>query len=208
MLAVVLQQAGRVVAIVHQNFYRAIIVEVRGGHAVAIEGRSDARASIQGDIFELPVALVPVQHLALPEGGVQAVGIHLGIDVAISHEQVRPAVVVNVDKKCAPTEKLCVNAQSREIGNVGESAVPVVAVKRGGLVRKVCPDYVQPAVTVIVYGVGAHTGLYAPIFVISDTGFDGNFAEGAIVVVVEQEAGRGVASHEDIWTPMLGESPM
>ncbi len=179
--AVVLQQTGCVMAIVHKNFYRSIIVKVRSGHAVAVEGRGDAWTSIKGDIFELPVALVPVKYFALPEGGVEAVRIYLGIDVAIGHEQVRPAVVINVDKQCAPTQKLCVNTHCRDIGNVGESSVPVVVVERGSLVRKVRPDDVEPAVTVIIYGVGAHTGLFAPIFAVGDTRFDGNFREAPLI---------------------------
>src|SRR6267143_947399 len=102
-LAIVLQQTGRVMAIVHQNLYPSIIIEIRGRHTVAIERRSDARASVEGDVFELPVVLVPVKHFALPESAVEAVRIDLGIDVAIGHEQVRPSIVVNINKERSPT---------------------------------------------------------------------------------------------------------
>src|SRR6266581_7951425 len=98
--------------VVHQNLHSAIIVEIRGGHAVAIERGNDAWTSIEGDVFEFPVVLVPVKHFAFTEGTVEAVRIHLGIHVPIGHEQIRPAVVVDVDKEGAPTQKLGVNTES------------------------------------------------------------------------------------------------
>src|SRR5882724_8346187 len=98
-------------AIVHEDFYCSIIIEIRGRHTVAIERRSDARTSVEGDVFELPVVLVPVKHFALPESAVEAVRINLGIDMPISHEQIRPSIVINVHKERSPTQELSVRSQ-------------------------------------------------------------------------------------------------
>src|SRR6266567_2997201 len=125
-LAIVLQQTGWVMAIVHQNLYAAIIVEIRGSHTVAIERGGDARASIEGDVFELLVVLVPVKYFAFAESTVEAVRINFGIDVPIGHEQIRPAVVVDVDEERTPTQKLRIYTESCDIGYIGKSAVPVV----------------------------------------------------------------------------------
>ena len=73
-------------AIVHQDFQRAIVVEVRGSHAMTIERSSDAWTSIEGDIFELPVVLVPVEHFALPESTAEAIRIYFWIDVTVGHK--------------------------------------------------------------------------------------------------------------------------
>src|SRR5258708_2194694 len=152
---------------------------------MTIEGHSNARTSVEGDIFELPVVLIPVKYFALPESVVEAVRIYLRIDVTVGHEQVRPAVVVDVDKERAPTQKLGVGTEPRDIGYVGEGAVPVVVIERGSGIGKVGPDDVQPTVAVIVDCVSTHASFFAPIFVVGHAGFDGDFRECAVAVVVK-----------------------
>src|SRR3981081_1340568 len=152
---------------------------------MTIEGDSNAWTSVAGDIFELPVVLVPVKYFALPECAVEAVRIYLRINVTVGHEQVRPAVVVDVDKECAPTEKLGVGTEPRDIRYVGEGPVPVVVIERGSGVGKVGSDDVQPTVAVIVHCVGTHTSFFTPFFVVGHAGFDGNFRERAVAALVK-----------------------
>src|SRR5690349_4208646 len=174
---------------------------------MTIERRTNAWTSIDGYIFELPVVLVPVENFAFPESAAEAVGIYLWIDVTVGYEQVRPAVVVNVDKECAPTQKLGICTQSRDVGDVRKSAVTIVVVERRRFVGEVGPDDIQPAVAVVVHRVGAHTGFFAPVFVVGHAGLDGSFRERAVVVVVEQQTGCRVAGYEDVWPAIVVEVP-
>src|SRR5260370_8096940 len=131
-------------AIVQEDFYCSIIIKVGCSHAMTVERRSDARASVEGDVFEHPVVLVPVKHFALPESAVEAVRINLGIDVAIGQEQVRPSIVVNIYKERSPTQELSIRTQPLDISNIGESTVTVFVIARAHLSNPSPPHNTHP----------------------------------------------------------------
>lgn len=67
-IAVVLEQAGRIVAVVDQDLDRAIVVKVGRRHAVAVQGSHYPRSGLERDVAESSVVLVPVEQFALTKG--------------------------------------------------------------------------------------------------------------------------------------------
>src|ERR1700730_1883865 len=134
MIAEILQQTWRVMAVVHQDLDSAVIVEVRGGHAVTVKSRTDSGAGVERDIFEPAVSLIPVEHFPFSEGCPHTLSIYLRIDVAVSDEKVGPAVIIDIEKKRPPTQKLRVCTESRLVRYVRECAIPVVVIERGVVV--------------------------------------------------------------------------
>ena len=106
-LAIVLQQARRIVAVVDQKLHRAVIIEIGCCDAVAVQRLGDPRTGIERNIFEPAIVPVPIEQFALAEGVVQFVSIQLRIDMPIRHEEVRPSVVVHVYEKGSPAHEEC-----------------------------------------------------------------------------------------------------
>ncbi len=71
-------------------------------------------------------------------------------------------------------------------------------IEGGSIVGEICLDDVEPAVAIVIDGIGAHAGLLAASVIEGDPGFDGSFSEGAVVVVVKQQVGRGIAGNIDV----------
>src|SRR5437899_82556 len=115
---------------------------------MTVKRSRDAFACIHGYISEFSVVLVPVKHFTLPEGAAQPLAVYLGIDMPVGHKQIRPSVVINVDKKCAPAQELCVDSKPRKESDISKRTITVIVIKRGSLVRKVRLYDVKPAVAV------------------------------------------------------------
>ena len=107
-----------------------------------------------------------------------------GIDVAVDHEDVFPAVVVVVHESRSPAEKgngvLC---EARVVADVGEIGVAIVVIEDVVVVGEVGYEEVVAAVVIIVADGYSHGGYFAS-------------------VLVEREA-RGVAVSSKVPLPLL-----
>src|SRR5437660_8653724 len=101
---------------------------------MAIKRGCDAWSRLERDVLELPVVLVPIQHFALPKACAQALALNFGIDVAIGHKEIRPTVIIYIDKQRAPAQKLCVGAEPGCKSHIGESAIAVVVIEGSGVI--------------------------------------------------------------------------
>src|SRR5207245_7526081 len=140
-------------------------VEIAEGGTSAAVGLSDGGPARRADVDEAPLAEISVQNLSLFEGDVEPTGVDLGEDVAVGHEDVGPAVVVEVEETHSPSEILGVYAQARLKDGVVESAVAVVVVEVSGLVGVVGLDYIEPAVAIVIAYADAHAALGSAIFI-------------------------------------------
>src|ERR1017187_4866723 len=100
------------------------------------------------------------------EGGAPVVLVYLGIDVAIGHEPIEPAIVVIVDEAVTPANKR--NCGLRDPGvkaDIGEAGFAIIVIENFVVVAKVSDEKVdQPVVFVIACG-NAHGGDLASVFV-------------------------------------------
>ena len=76
--------------------------------------------------------------------------VDLGIDVAIDLDDVRPSVIVVVDKPAAPCYITVVDAHPGSKGHIAEGSIAIVVVQVAGVIRKVGLEDIEPSVTVIV----------------------------------------------------------
>ena len=157
----------------------------------------DRRPGFRGHVLEAPVAQVPVEELRLPIGDVQLSTGQLRVDVAVGDEDIRPAVVVEVEEIDAEAEVLAVDAEPRLDARVDEAGA-VVAVQRGHLFGEVGPDDVEPAVGIVVADPDAHPGERHAVLVERRSGGNRDLAEGPVVIVAIQQARSAVAGHVDV----------
>ena len=121
----------------------------------------------------------------------------LRVDVAVREQDVRPAVVVEVEEVDAEAEVLPVHAEAGAQARLLEGAA-VVAVERRHLLGEVRPDDVQPAVAVVVADADAHARERGAFCVEGAAGGNPDLAEGPVLVVAVEQARRGVAGHVDV----------
>src|SRR4030088_3118700 len=89
---------------------------------------------------------------------------HLRIDVTIRNENVRPPVVVVVEKLRAKTEIWIADSTNPgRTGQVGELAIVIVVIEVVGIVGKIGLHNVGPAVAIVIGRVNAHASLFAPV---------------------------------------------
>ena len=124
--------------------------------------------------------------------------IDLGIDVAVRHQNVEPAVVVHVEEADAPAEQPRVDAQAAGISAVLEVAVAEVGVERVGVAGEVGLHHVEVAVAVVVADGNAHAGLRLGLGRERRAGFDRDVAEGSVFLVLIERGGRGIVGDIDI----------
>ena len=90
----------------------AVVVEVAEGSSAGGSSVGYAGAALCGDLFELAVAEIAVEVFVLGVGRVDVGAFDLGVDMAVGHEDVEPAVVVHVEEAHAPAEEASVDAEA------------------------------------------------------------------------------------------------
>src|SRR3954463_10155558 len=128
----------------------------------------------------------------------EVLAINLGIYVAIHQQQIRPAVVVDVEEHCSPSQILRVQPQSSCGSGVGKGPIPVVFIESGGIVGKIRLENIQMPVAVIVRDGRSHPGLLAAILVECGSGGYRHIVERSVMVVAVEDRGRAVAGNEDV----------
>src|ERR1035441_9366122 len=98
----------------------------------------------------------------------------------------------------SPTDVPGLYAEARADGYVAEIALPVVAVEHVGVAAKMGLEDIQVAVRVEVSRGQAHARLFLSVLAERQAGFQALLGERAVTIVVEQQAGRGIAGHVDI----------
>ena len=118
--------------------------------------------------------------------------------MAVGEKDIFPAVVVEVEKYGAESQILPVGTEAGGEARVVKSAVAVVLVQGGELVREVSSHNVEPTISVIVSHPDTHAGHRCTVLVEGTAGWDSNFAECAVMIVVVEQTWRSIASDIDV----------
>ena len=98
-----------------------------------------------GYIQKFSVAEIPVQQALLPVTLVR-LAVHFRIDMPVHHENVFPAVVIEIKKACSPAQRPGIHAETSLKTGIRERPVSVVAIERRGVVGEVCLDKIDEAI--------------------------------------------------------------
>src|ERR1700722_8292447 len=91
--------------------------------------------------------------------------INFGIDVAVHHQKVRPAVVIEIKEHRSPAKVLRVQTKASRKSYVVKSAISVISIKGRSVVGKVSAKDVESAVAIEICNRASHAGLGAAIFI-------------------------------------------
>src|SRR6267154_2508793 len=119
--------------------------------------------------------------------GVFHVGLHalnVGVDVAIGHENVGPAVEIVSEEKTAEAESEQGSAADfRARSFVDEESFSFVVIEREHLVREIGDQEAGEAGVIVVSGVHTHAGAGYAVLAEGDSGDDGSFGTSAATIV-------------------------
>lgn len=113
--------------------------------------------------------------------------VNLRIHMTIGHENIRPAVVVEIQKLHAKTkEGNTYRSKSRRSTQVSKCATTVIKVV--AVIGTSRFHNVRPAIVVIIRCVDSHASLLAPVRAVGDTSLRAHLIKSAMTIVVIQHA--------------------
>src|SRR5216684_2258614 len=114
------------------------------------------------------------------------------IDVAVGDENVRPTVVVIIEKASTPAQIFQVEAEFGVKRPEGKGPVALIVVEVRHVVLEVGLENIEPSVGIVVPRGNPHSGLLAPVLVIADASLHAALLKGSVAVIAEQQARRRI----------------
>ena len=108
----VAQKRRQIIEVENERIDTAIVEVVAKGRATAGEALAYTGTHLRGDILEFAIAQVAIDDARVLVGFPEAIVIDLGINMAVDLEDVRPAVVVEVEEAAAPGDIATVDADT------------------------------------------------------------------------------------------------
>src|ERR1019366_6858855 len=123
--------------------------------------------------------------------------LHLWIDAASHPEQVGVTVIVEIQDGCAPAYITGLDAQAGSNGDIFEAPLAAIGIQGWGVFVEVRLQNAEGAVEIEVPDAQSHACLFLAVLVQRDSNLDATLAERSVLVVLEEQAGCGIASDVD-----------
>src|SRR5262249_24565886 len=108
----------------------AVVIKISESASTGCDRLRDARSALHRDIFEASVSQIAIQQLALRISGLGLELLDFWIDVAVADQDVRPAVVVHIEKSATPAKVLRESSQAGRKSSVFKIRTAQVVVER------------------------------------------------------------------------------
>ena len=153
------QQLRNGVDAIHRDVHGAIVVVIAKSAAARRSIFHNARAALFGHLFKAAVLQIAVEIFVLGVFQISFRFVDLGINVAVRHQNVEPAIIVHIEKADAPTQQPRVDADAARVGAIFKCSVAQIRVERIGIAGEIGFYYVQIAVAIVIANGNAHAGL-------------------------------------------------
>jgi len=182
-----------------------VIVEVTERASAAAVSSGDARTGDFDQLFERLIAEITENGAWGFVGILRKLTFNFRVNVPRNHEEIGITVVVEVEHAGAPANVAGLHGDASLTGDIIEIGLSVVVVENARVVGEMGFEEVQVAVEVIITDADAHASLLVAIVAEGHATENAFFAERAVVIVHEQQAGSGIASDVDIRPAILVE---
>ena len=133
-----------------------------------------------------------------PRGKLGVALLDLGKSVSCHHQQIGQPVVVEIHHAGAPANEAILDRQAgprAHLFKVGLARIPI-QIRRVAL--EICFENIKPSIEIIITRRHAHSRLFLAIFAVCHAAYRPFFAEGSVMIVHEEKARSGIASHINI----------
>ena len=150
-------------------------------------------------VLEFPIMRVSIKQGPLSKGGAPVVLVHLGIDVAVDHHQVFPAVVVEVKKTNTPSDKRNSHLRNaRLVADFSKAGVPVIPIQSLVVVGEIGHRQIHEAVVQVVANRQTHGGYLPALAIERETGDITLIIECAVALVDVKIVGLRVIGDKQV----------
>src|SRR6266403_425691 len=180
------------------NIHKTVVVDVAEGRAA--RGNGSGHAGIGA--FEMAIMIQREQRqFLISQRGVDLLDIVE--DVALRHEKILPAIVVEVFETHTPAGTArSKSAQTSLEALIGESARAVVVIQAVKFARQDSDNYVGAAIVIVVLKNRAHAGKTFTIGRECRARLQSTLVEGAVAIVVEKILLHAVVRNKNVGEPV------
>src|SRR5258708_15572388 len=119
--------------------------------------------------------------------------------MGLRDEQVFPAIVVVIEKVCAPAgESQSGVTHAGRVGHIAKRAGALIAKQHIALVGEIRHDDIGQAIVVVVAEVDSHACEGLAVFVVAHAGEQADFAKRAVAIVVIEETLHRIVRYKNI----------
>src|ERR1022692_3672183 len=154
----------------------------------------NARAGV-GNLFKAAIAQVPEENPRGPVRILREFLFDLRIHTAGYKEDVRQAIVIEINDACSPTGETNFDPKFRLQSLIVKIAAAIVLVQYFCIFGKMGLENVQMAVQVVVADADSHARLFLPLIAQGNATLYALLFESSVVLIDEQEAGSRIASN-------------
>ena len=162
----------------------------------------NGRTRLIAGVTKCSIPLVELKNLRLAVAAAGRQSVHLRIDVTGNRDQIKPAVVVEIDESISPLQP--VQRRQRDAGlvrHIVEVPIAIVAVKRVVLVGKIRDVQRRPAGVHVIAHSNAHASLLRSILAHRGPRLQANLLEFSVTCILVEIVGGGIVGDENIRTP-------
>ena len=159
---------------------------------------ADCRAGLVFYPDKRAVAPVAKHHSRSLVGESRVNALDLRINIARDPEDVRKAVVVEVDNARSPTHVGSLAGQPGGHGLIFKFPFAQVAIETGWLKLEMRLEDIQMPIQVVIADADSHPSHFLAVGADSHASHEPFFAKGAVMVIQQQQTLCGVAGHKDV----------
>src|SRR5438034_4419816 len=175
-----------------------VIIEISEGATAAAMRGGNARAGFADQLFKYALPQVSENRARSLVRVLGELLLDLRVNMAGRHEQVRIAVVIQINNPRAPTHVTRLDPQARGRGGVLKVRLSIVTIKNVPIIGEVRLEDIEVPIQIIIAHCDAHARLRQAVVVQGHAPQKALFAKRSIVVVHEKKARSGIASDVNV----------
>src|ERR1051326_838078 len=193
-------QDGRLgIGVIDDHVEPAIAIEIADCQTAPTPGCGQAAVGSCPDPFKLAVTKISKQQCLLRIAGSPLMLVNRGVNMAVSHHQIQPAVIVKIQKARSPTQKRERNlSEPRQKSYVGEISIAVIVTEYVRVVRKVCDVKTDSSGIIIIADGDSHSRLFSAILVQGHAGRIAHLFESSVALIDIEKLWRGIVDYDQI----------
>lgn len=141
---------------------------------------------------------IAIKQLGLRVNRVDVILINDGVKMPVSHEDIRPAVMIEIDESDSPAHQVWVGAEPGRERHITEGTIAVVVIKIGRVVGEVRLGDIEVSIVVAVRNGNPHSSLSFTVAAVRHTCHKCLVRERAVVIIVVKDARSGITGHVKI----------
>src|SRR5262249_18616803 len=178
------------IVIVDDDVDAAVVVKITEGCAAGRQHERETRACRSRHLLKSPALEIAKEQRTLRPRHSPVKAGNLWINMTHRNKEVKPAIVVEVEKTRTPSKKRGRPAEPKRCCQIGKRGTPKVPTQRVEIVREIGDVGVDTTIVIVVAKRQSHAGLLTSVFVYGESGREADLLERPLARVSIEIVGR------------------